>query len=167
MSEKAFKVIKLIPFSSLRIGTVIRKNINGFFINGINVPFFNEEIAKTYCTVIEIFKRQIENDAIVFFKLKPTSEILQQGVVTQFDEYTNLYQIKYKKNNRTCTKILKLEEIVIPKEYYFLSSKGIIQKDVSYRDEEADKWRKAVGNFFEDKKDCQAYRQKIIDSFKK
>lgn len=169
-NEIGYKVVKQIPFSTIAIGSFVRKKDDAFFINGANVPFFTDAIVKAYCTEVDIYKRELELNINVLFHKTMGDDKLEQGVIIDFNEYTGLYQIQYKTKGsykRTYTKWLKQEEIIIIKEYYFLSSKGVVQSDFSYRDEEVDKWRKAVGNFFEDKKDCQAYRQKIIDSFSK
>lgn len=168
-NEIGYKVVKEIPFSTIAVGSFVRKKDDVFFINGANVPFFTDAIVKVYCTEVEIHKRELELNTNVLFHKTLGDDKLEHGVIIDFNEYTGLYQIQYKTKGsykRTYTKWLKPEEIIIPKEYYFLSSKGVVQSDFTYRDEEVDKWRKAVGNFFEDKKDCQAYRQKIIDSFK-
>lgn len=169
-NEICYKVVKEIPFSTISVGSFIRKKDDAFFINGKNVPFFTDEIVKAFCTEVELYKKEIELNTNILFHKTSGDNKLEYGVVIQFNEYNGLYQVQYRsKGNykRSYTKWLNLDEIIIPKEYYFLSSKGVIQKDVTYKDEEADKWRKAVGNFFEDKKDCQAYRQKIIDNLSK
>lgn len=169
-NEIGYKVVKEIPFSTIAVGSYIKKKGDAFFINGANVPFFTDAVVKAYCIEVEIYKREFELNTNILFHKTLGDDKLEHGVIIQFNEYTGLYQIQYKTKGsykRIYTKWLKPEEIIIPKEYYFLSSKGIVQNDFTYRDEEVDKWRKAVGNFFEAKKDCQAYRQKIIDSFKK
>lgn len=164
------KQLNKFRFQQLPLVLLSKKKGDVFFINGANVPFFTDAIVKVYCTEVEIYKRELELNTNVLFYKTLGDDKLEHGVIIDFNEYTCLYQIQYKTKGsykRTYTKWLKPEEIIIPKEYYFLSSKGVVQSDFTYRDEEVDKWRKAVGNFFEDKKDCQAYRQKIIDSFKK
>lgn len=166
-SIKAYKVTKIIPFTSFTPGCIIYKENDSYICNGHEIPFFNETIVDNYCIEIEIYKQEISTSTLILFPKSSRGVELERGSVIDFDEYSGKYKIQYKSKNRTYTKWIDFEDIVMPKEYYFLSSKGIVQKDFTYRDEEVDKWRKAVGNFFEDKKDCQAYRQKIIDSFKK
>ena len=172
MKEKndiGYKIVKPIPFSTIAVGSVVSKKDNAFFINGVNVPFFTDAIAKTYCIEVKIYKRELALGAVVLFIKTASSDKLEHGVIVQFDEYSGLYQVQYRTKGsiRSYTKWLTLDEIIVPQEYYFLSSKGIVQRDVTYRDEEVDKWRKAVGNFFENKEECQAYRQKIIDGLNK
>lgn len=169
MKEKefAYKVIKNIPFSTINVNSIIKKIGNEYIYNGMVIPFFNDKIASYYCVPVEIHIRYIENEKLVLF-LNSSNQELENGKIVDFDEFSGKYKVQYKVSKiRSNSKWLDIKDIIIPKEYYFLSSKGVVQKDFTYRDVDADKWRKAVGNFFEDKKDCQAYRQRIIDSFNK
>lgn len=162
-----FKIIKAISFTNLFPNMVIITNNGKYYCNNVEIPFFNEKLINEYCIEVEIFERTIDYNQEVYFPKTTGGVEFQKGKIINFNEFTGEYQVQYSKGIYNYNKWLRINDIIIPQKYYFLSSKGIVQSDYTYRDEKVDKWRKAVGNFFEDKKDCQAYRQKIIDSFKK
>ena len=87
---------------------------------------------------------------------------LAKGQVVSFDEFTGEYKIKYVSKNRPYYKRFKFEQLIVPKKYYFLSSKGIVQDAYEYNDCEADNWRKLIGNYFESKEDCKAYKEQLL-----
>ena len=171
MNIQSFKVITSIPFTSIKINTIIKKIGDGYYVNEklpdgcsskvSRIPFFNDELAQMYCCEIQVYPRQIDNNMTVLFESNAKYD-LAKGQVVSFDEFTGEYEIKYVSKNRPYYKRFKFEQLIVPKKYYFLSSKGIIQDVHEYNDCEADNWRKLIGNYFESKEDCKAYKEQLL-----
>lgn len=168
---KTFKVRTSIPFTSIKINTIIKKIGDGYYVNvklpdgcsfkESRIPFFNDELAQMYCYEIQVYPRQIDDNMTVLFESNAKHD-LAKGQVVSFDEFTGKYEIKYVSKNRTYYKHFKFEQLIVPKKYYFLSSKGIVQDVYEYNDCEADNWRKLIGNYFESKEDCKAYKEQLL-----
>lgn len=161
---KAYEIIKEIPFSSLKYYSIIKEIDGKFYYKQMEIPFFNEKIVREYCKPIQIYEQEIKLHSIVLFKKTKSTRELTKASVIDFNELTNKYKIEYKEQNKKKEKWINSNEITIPEKYYFLSSKGIVQDDYTYRDEQAEHWRKITGNYFLNKEDCQKYREKLINS---
>lgn len=170
---KIFKVRTVIPFTAIKKNTIIKKIGDKYYVNVkspdgcydnvglVKIPFFNDELAQKYCDEIQVYPRQIDDNITVLFE-SDAKHNLSKGQVVSFDEFTGKYEIKYVSKNRTYCRLFKFEELIVPKKYYFLSSKGIVQDTYEYNNCEADCWRKLIGNYFESKEDCQAYKEQLL-----
>lgn len=160
----AYKIIKSLPLTNLNEGAIIKKINNKFYFQSIEIPYLTDELIELYCIPIQIFQQEIPLNQTVYIlrASKKNEHVKLKCKIDGFNEMNGQYCVRPEKHN-ICRWVTK-NEIIVPKLYYFLSSKGIIQQDYTYRDEEAEKWRKAIGNFFETKEACKEYKEKILSS---
>lgn len=152
-----YKIIKKIPLSTLKIGDIIEINGNNITFNGMNVPFDSTSIIKEYAERLNRYKQKYAiGERVVFIDGSSVSKI---AFVISFNELTNNYLLKFANKQE-----ITLHDCHIKKyeEYYFVNSKGIKQKEVLHRDQQADEWRKKIGNFFTDSTECEKYRLSLI-----
>ena len=159
-----YKVILPIKFTIFKRDDIITKNNGKFYFNNELIPWLVDEVLGRYCRKLDSYKRQIENGRLVVIKLKYDNDV--KGKVEDFDEENGLYKVTYTLKSRKHSRWFAIDELAVSTKYYFLSSKGIIQDDYTYRDEQVERWRKLVGNFFQTKEECERYRNELIEKSK-
>lgn len=161
---EGYKITSPIKFTTFKCNDIIKKIDGKFYYNDEIVPCLTEEALINHSTKTTLYERQFENGRLVVIKLKSDNDV--KGKVEDFDEENGLYKITYIFKFRKHSGWFAIDELAVSTKYYFLSSKGIIQDDYTYRDEQVERWRKLVGNFFQTKEECERYRNELIEKSK-
>lgn len=162
--KTVFMLSKQIPFCSILPGATIVKVGDIYYHDGAYIPFMTDSLVDQYCLKKEVYVPEYSLGSNCVVQIGSN---FYGCLICSFNEISGKYTVKYKANGESKWEYdVPEDRLKHFEEYYFLSSSGIVQRDYLYRDIETENWRKKVGNFFLDKKDCQAYKESIINNSK-
>lgn len=160
---KKYKIIKKIPFTTIAVGSYIMVDSDNVVKHygkeiPIDFPSIEKEYVEPFIPKAQLYKKDSFVVSIAFTLRKE-----KVGRVISFDDESGTYRIEFLDGY---TSYLSEDKLRPLKHYWFIDSKGAIQKDYLYRDVKADEWRKKIGNFFTDINECDTYRLSLYDEKK-
>lgn len=138
MENKFYTLISAIPY------TTFKKN-DVFMVDGENNVFMKFKVGD----IIRYKFRPKEGTKVYqVTDINPTHITLKEYFTTRFETVPN---------SPRYTDAMQKVEI-----YYFISSKGIVQYDVTGKDVMADEYRKRIGNYFKTKEEASNFELKTV-----